>query len=115
MAKTRQTIRLPKETFTRAKEEDFSDDGTRFLVYYYKDIMRVSYARWNKPNNGGTMVFFNPRCHVSYDKLPKEERRRMYLIESEFNGVDINEFDMDKFVANCEELVSKYHTCPWFK
>lgn len=108
MTNKKATIKFPKELFTRAKNDDFYDDGTKFSVYYYKGSMRVTYARL-KLDDGTIMVFLSPSHLISSKKLSSEEMADMLSVASEFNGVEISQFDMTKFISNCEELMEKYH------
>lgn len=108
MTSKKTTIKFPKELFTRAKNDDFYDDGTKFSVYYYKGIMRVTYARL-KLDDGTIMVFLSPSHYISSKKLNGEEMADMLSVASEFNGVEISQFDMTKFISNCDELMEKYH------
>lgn len=106
MTSKKTTIKLPKELFTRAKHEDFYDDGTKFSVYYYKGIMKVTYARLKLGDE--IMVFLKPSRLISSKNLNGAEIADMLDIANEFNGVEISKFNMTKFISNCEELMEKY-------
>lgn len=89
---------FPK-AFVRHPEKDFSDDGTRFRVYYYKDKLPLSVT--NSERYG---AFVSVR--LDYLGIPFAVCRDDYKIADEFNGVSI--VDMEKLIANCEYLVDKY-------
>ena len=93
---------FPK-VFVHHPEKDFSDDGTRFRVYYYKDKLPLSAT--NSAEYGAFVDIRLGELGFHYE-MYKEDRD----VIDEFNGVD--NVDMDKLIANCEYILDKYIESP---
>lgn len=91
---------LNRKLFTRWNEKDFSDDGTRFRMYLYKGRLPVSQTSWN----GSTFTCIR----LDYLGLFYHDYEEDLSIMNEFNGIEIEHADKEKFVANCEYILNKY-------
>lgn len=89
---------FPK-VFVRHAEEDFVDDGTKFRLYYYKDVLPIS------ATNGKYGAFVCIR--MDYLGINYEAYKEDYKILDEFNGCE--EVDMKKLIENCEFICEKYN------
>lgn len=87
-----------KKLFVRHNEKDFNDDGTKFRIYYYKDQLPISVARWKDE------AFICIR--LDYIGISYNDYKDDYEILNEFNGAF--EVDMGKFILNCEAMLNKY-------
>lgn len=100
-------INFPKEHFTRTPDMDFSDDGTRFRMYSFHDTLPVSYTRADFGD--GPEVFIDPRPDYlkNYEEIyEKCESAGIGFSEmNKFNGVKLEEFDMQEFVKLCTKIV----------
>lgn len=87
-------VTFPKEHFKRTPSEDFSDDGTRFMMYLFHDILPVSYCRYDFGK--GPEVFISPRIDylndykVIRDKL--DEAGIDWKKREQFNGTELDEY-----------------------
>lgn len=96
------TIReLTKRGWTRRRDLDFSDDGTRFKALEYTNGLIASYTK------GDGLYFLDLRIDYLTD-LVFEEYSKMdsYKLAGEFNGVE--EIDADKVCRNAEEIMKEY-------
>lgn len=91
---------LNKDLFIRWNEEDFSDDGTKFRMYKYKNVLPISQTSWHG------MTFTCIR--LDYLGLSYKNYKDDLRIMDEFNGVDIENADKEKFIENCEYIMNKY-------
>ena len=93
----------PKD-FVRHEEDDFSDDGNYFKGYKYKDILPISSL-----SSRGEAYISIRMDYLGFDyDLYREDRG----IEDEFNGVRVEDVDMEKLAQNCEYLIEKYINDP---
>lgn len=88
---------FPK-VFVRHAEKDVIDDGTKFRIYYYKDVLPISATNLKY----GAFVCIRLDCLGIKYAVYKED----YEILDEFNGCD--EVNMEKLIENCEFICKKY-------
>lgn len=91
---------LSKKFFTRWTEQDFSDDGTRFRMYLYKGKLPVSQTAWR----GSTYT----SIRLDYLGFSYRDYKEDVTLMNEFNGIEIERADKEKFIANCEYILNKY-------
>lgn len=89
---------FPK-VFVRHAEKDFTDDGTKFRFYYYKDVLPV-----DATNSQEYGAFVSIR--MDYLRMNYESYKEDYKILNEFNGCE--EVNMEKLIENCEFICKKY-------
>lgn len=93
----------PKD-FVRHEEDDFRDDGNYFKGYKYKNILPISSLSCD-----GEAYISIRMDYLGFDyDLYCEDRE----IEQEFNGVLVEDVDMEKLAQNCEYLIEKYINDP---
>lgn len=91
---------LNRKLFTRWTEEDFSDDGTRFRMYLYKGKLPISQTTWN----GCTFTCIR----LDYLGFSYHDYEEDVALMDEFNGIEIERANKEKFIANCEYILNKY-------
>ena len=96
-------INLVNAGFTRYKDRDFSDDGNYFRGYEYGGSI-LTYLR------DGDMLFI----HIDYDEghdiqftFDDWMKTNEYKLTGEFNGVNIEDFDIEKLKSNCIAVATK--------
>lgn len=99
-------IDLTKYGFTRSKEEDFSDDGSRFTCYRAGKI-RVSKCSY------GDEVFIAGRWEGNGSRLDYEEYSKLphYQAMDSLNGVgkeSLAEEDLERFYQDCLAYEAEY-------
>lgn len=91
---------LSRKLFVRWEEEDFTDDGTRFRMYLYKGQLPVSQTTWR----GSTYT----SIRLDYLGFSYRDYKEDVTLMNEFNGIEIEYADKEKFIANCEYILNKY-------
>lgn len=84
---------------TRVPERDFTDDGTKFKVYEYKNL-RATYTFYKDT----VYLSFNPKENIDWAFLVNYPEFRKGL--RDFNGVPANAVDIDKI----KQIVKKLNT-----
>lgn len=90
---------FPKEYFTRKPEWDYAYDGIRYKFYMYKDVLPLSYARYE---DRFYLSIELERLGMRYDQF-----RDMRFILDTFNGC--TEIDKEKLIENCECALKCYN------
>lgn len=91
---------LTKAGFAHDFQKDFTDDGTRFQIWV-KDGVTISYAK----DDG--RVYLSIRTDYNRDiSYENYIHFPSYRLIDEFNGVDEDEVDMDRFVQNVEAVAA---------
>lgn len=90
----------------RQSQLDFTDDGTRFSMYAYKNTIPFHIARWNN------MVFISVRVDYLHTLIPELEdidykvysKWDVYKLFDEYNGVNKDEVDVSNFFESLEKI-----------
>lgn len=105
--KTFNAKQLYKNQFIRRQNNlDFSDDGTKFKMYSYKNTIPFHIARWQE------MVFISIRVdylhslipelnYIDYDVYSKWD---VYQLFDQYNGVYNDTVDLDNFFSSLEKI-----------
>lgn len=105
--KTFNARQLYKNEFVKRQNElDFTDDGTRFNMYSYKNTIPFHIARWND------MVFISVRVDYIQSLIPELEyipydvysKWDVYKLFDQYNGVYKDGVDLDNFFNSLEEI-----------
>lgn len=107
---------FPKEHFVRTPDQDFSDDGNRFTMYLFHDILPLSYHRADFGD--GPELFISPRIDYLRDceeiDNKADEAGIGFWDREQFNGIKLEEFDMKKLIDLCtklEEIIKEVRGC----
>lgn len=84
---------------TRDKENDFRDDGTYFQMYLYKNVVPISYARYQ--SDVYITVAFHHLDNMSYEEYKDFPSYRSGA--DKYNGVPANQFNAADFQSILEE------------
>ena len=95
-----QKINLDRSTCKRWPERDFSDDGTRFAMYKYKNALPISRA------SGTEDLYLSIR--LDYLGIPYQEYCDDFNVLNFYNRVPRESFDARKFNDLCEYIYEKY-------
>lgn len=87
---------LTKRGCARREEKDFRDDGTKFKMVQYKDLL-ISYTKYEGEYFLSIRIDYYER-HLQYQDIPSE----LFKLADEFNGC--YDIDPDKVIENCETI-----------
>lgn len=93
-------IVFSKKYFERRPDMDFGDDGNHFRIYFYKGILPISVCSYQEDR------FIDIR--LDYLGIDYRTYKEDFRVLDEFNGVNVNNFNMDKLIENCEYIIAKY-------
>ena len=105
--KTFNARQLYKNEFVKRQNElDFTDDGTHFSMYSYKNTIPFHIARWKD------MVFISVRVDYIHSLIPELEyipydvysKWNVYNLFDQYNGVYKDEVDLDVLFDNLEKV-----------
>ena len=95
-----QRIYLDRQLYIRWPDEDFSDDGTKFVMYKYKNKLPISRA------SGTENLYLSIRLDyigISYSQYCRDSDITYF-----YNGVPRDRFDLQRFNQFCEYIYQKY-------
>lgn len=93
----------------RFPEGDFSDDGTRFRMYIYKDFLKVSYATGDGDKYISIRDDYSNYSNTDYDFFHTNFKEAADCTW-DFNGVP--EVDLDKLKENLEKVYQALQEAP---
>lgn len=102
MTTSKKSLRLTKYGFKRAKQHNFSDDGTYFFGYEFEGV-RTSYARKTIDNQDKIFLCIHKEDDDKLEKLG-------YELFDKYNGFDMEKFNPEEFgkwVEEAKEAIAK--------
>lgn len=90
----------------RRKDLDFTDDGTRFNFYSYKDTVGFHVTRWQDNVFICIRIDYTHEVDNELPYIPHKEYQswEAYKVCDEFNYVKNDEVDLERFYTNLESV-----------